>query len=350
MLICPKCKLLYEKSTECIRCGSPLVEKTSSEKEEITSPHPSEISNEAPPIQKPKEKKEELRSTPLFDFEEKFPPKPTPKVGPERHSPAPPSKTELVTTGRVKKEEPETALPFDLEQALHGGLTDEQSSPKISPKETKREAGRPEKIRIRIPSLSFQNIGFVILIFIGGYLLWSIYSHLAPKKPNTNVPPSKEPTELLSPRPATAEKPLTPLVEPKVADSPPAPLPPIASKTDLLDEKEIEQIKKLFENIREANLQKNIDLFISCYSAAFKDLEGKKRETLKNWGNFTYINLSYTLREHSISGGSAGVIVEWVIRFAPKAGGKPLESKTVLDVSLNREPDGWKINKIKPIG
>jgi len=289
-----------------------------------------------------------LRSTPLFDFEEKFPPTPKPKVK------------------KVEKEETETESISDMEKTLHEVLRDEQSSPDILPGKTKGEISRSEKIQIKVPSLSFQKIGLIIVILIGGYFIWSIYSHFTPKKPDANVPPSKESTNLLSPRPATPTKPLTPLIEPKVADdkkldkkpsiseketivSPPTHSPPIVSKTSLSSEKEIEHIKKLFENIREANLKKNVDLFMSCYSVTFKDREGKKRETLKNWENFTYINLSYTLREHSISGDTAGVIIEWVIRFSPKAGGKPQESKTVLDVTLNKEPDGWKIKNIKPI-
>ena len=39
------------------------------------------------------------------------------------------------------------------------------------------------------------------------------------------------------------------------------------------EEQEIERIKALLENIRTANLQKNIDLFMSCYALDFKDRE-----------------------------------------------------------------------------
>lgn len=38
MLICPNCKILYEKSTNCIKCGSPLVEKDSFKEEETKPP------------------------------------------------------------------------------------------------------------------------------------------------------------------------------------------------------------------------------------------------------------------------------------------------------------------------
>ncbi len=345
MLICPKCKLLYEKSTHCIRCGSPLVEKTSSEKEETTPPPQPEINKETPPIQKPKDRKEESSSTHLFDFEEKFPPAPKPKV---------------------KKTETKAESVSDMKKALHEVQRDEQTSSDISPSETKKEVSRSEKIEIRIPTLTRQNISLIILILIGGYLLWSIYSHFTPKKPNANVPPSKESSNLLHLQPTPPTKPPAPVIKPEVADdkkldkkpsiseketgvSPPPPSPPIVSKNSLSDEKEIEHIKKLLENIREGNLKKNIDLFMSCYSAGFKDREKKKRETLNVWGNFIYIDLTYNLREHSISGDTARIKVEWLIQFYTKTNGHPQESKAVLDVNLNRETDGWKIKNIKTV-
>jgi hypothetical protein len=203
------------------------------------------------------------------------------------------------------------------------------------------------------------NISIIILILIGGYLLWSIYSHVSLKKPDINAPPSKEAISLLPSRPTTSTKSMTPPMEPKIVTSeeleketavfPSAPAVPTTLKTSVSDRKEIENITNLFENIRQANLKKNIDLFMSCYSAGFKDQEGKKRETLKNWENFTYINLSYNLKEHTISGDTAGIRVEWVIHFYHKESNQPQESKTVLDVTLNREPDGWKIKNIKAI-
>jgi ketosteroid isomerase-like protein len=305
------------------------VEKTSSEKEEMIAPPPSEINKEIHAIRETKDRKEESSSTPLFDFEEKFPPTPKPKAK------------------KVKKEEDEIETIPDMKKGLHGALADGQSSSEIFPKEIKTEVSRSEKIQIRIPNLSYRNISIIVLILIGGYLLWSIYSHLSPKKSGTNAPPSKEAIRPVPSRPATAAKPVSPPIEPKIAHPPSPPSTPVTLKTPVSDGKEIENIKSLFENIRQANLRKDIDLFISCYSAGFKDREGKKREILKNWENFTYINLSYTLKEHSISGDTAGVKIAWVILFSSKAGGPTQESKTLLDVTLNREPDGWKIKDIK---
>jgi ketosteroid isomerase-like protein len=331
MLICPNCKILYERSTNCIKCGSPLVEKGSSEKEEIKAPPQPEINKEIPSIQK---------------------------------SVSPP-----ISKPKIEKEKTKTGSISDTEKAVHEVLTDEQSSSDISSRETKREVSRPSRpkeTQIRIPALSFQKVSILIVILIGVYLLWSIYSYFTAKKPGTDAPPSKETASLLPSPPATSTKPRAPLKEPKIANneksekkppvsekgssvSPSVSSIPIVSKTPVSDEKEIENIKNLFENIRKANLQKNIDLFLSCYSMAFKDREGKKKETIKNFENFNYINLSYNMTKHSISGDTAMVRIEWLIQFSPKAGGQTQKSKILLDVNLNKESGGWKIKNIKTI-
>jgi hypothetical protein len=348
MLICPNCKILYERSTNCIKCGSPLIEKTSSEKEELkTSPQP-EIKKETLSVQKAKGRKDEPKVVHPSETKKKPPPTPTPKV---------------------KKEKTKTGSISDTEKAVHEALTDEQSSSDISSRETKREVSRPSRpkeTQIRIPALSFQKVSILIVILIGVYLLWSIYSYFTAKKPGTGAPPSKETASLLPSPPATSTKPRAPLKEPKIANneklekkppvsekgssvSPSVSSIPIVSKTPVSDEKEIENIKSLFENIRRANLQKNVDLFMSCYSNAFKNREGKKSETLKNWENFTFTKLSYNLKKHAITGETALVRVEWLIRFSPRRGGQSQESRTLLDVTLNREIGGWKIKEIKSV-
>jgi ketosteroid isomerase-like protein len=325
-----------------------LIEKTSSEKEELkTSPQP-KIKKETLSVQKAKGRKDEPKVVHPSETKKKPPPIPTPKV---------------------KKKETETESISDMEKTHHEALTDEQSSSDISSRETKREVSRPSRPKethIRIPSLSFQKVSILIVILIGVYLLWSIYSYFTAKKPGTGAPPSKETASLLPSRSATPTKPPAPVTVPKIthnkeeeksspisekgtAVSPSTPSPPIASKTSLSDEKEIENIKNLFENIRQANLQKNIDLFLSCYSMAFKDREGKKKETIKNFENFNYINLSYNMKKHSISGDTAVVRIEWLIQFSPKAGGQTQKSKILLDVNLNKESGGWKIKNIKTI-
>jgi hypothetical protein len=112
---------------------------------------------------------------------------------------------------------------------------------------------------------------------------------------------------------------------------------------------QIEKIKGLLENIRQANLQKNIDYFISCYATDFKDREIKKKTTLESWKNFDFLDLSYDLKSPSISGDTAKARVEWLMKISPKTGGQPQEIKTILEVTFKKEGDGWRIGEIRPL-
>jgi ketosteroid isomerase-like protein len=86
---------------------------------------------------------------------------------------------------------------------------------------------------------------------------------------------------------------------------------------------------------------------MSCYSTDFKDREGRRKATLESWEKFNYLDLSYDLKEHSISTDTAQAYVEWLMRISPKIGGKPQESKTVLDVTLKREDGSWRIKETR---
>jgi hypothetical protein len=159
----------------------------------------------------------------------------------------------------------------------------------------------------------------LLLIIAGGYLLWQ-------QHPQSIRPISIEGTSSPSPPP-----------------SPPDP------KT-VTENKEVEKIGSVFDNIRRANLQKNIDLFMSCFSRDFNGAEGKRKDTLKMWETFNYHDLSYDLKKQTISGDTADVRLEWVVRTSERVGGKPHNGRSVLDVTLKREDGHWKIKGIKPVG
>jgi ketosteroid isomerase-like protein len=115
------------------------------------------------------------------------------------------------------------------------------------------------------------------------------------------------------------------------------------------EDRDAEKIRALFENIKQANLKKNIDLFMSCYSHDFNDREGKRLDALETWGFFNYHDLSYHLKTQVISGDIANVRLEWLIRISKKMGGEVEDKKTLMEVTLKREDGGWKIKEIKPL-
>ena len=88
---------------------------------------------------------------------------------------------------------------------------------------------------------------------------------------------------------------------------------------------------------------------MSCYSRDFNDLQGKRLDALETWGFYNYHELSYDLKEQTISGDTANVKLEWRIRVSKKVGGQREDKRTLLDVTLKREDGFWKIKETKTL-
>ena len=168
------------------------------------------------------------------------------------------------------------------------------------------------------PAALLTAVILILLIIAGGYFLWPHHSR-------SNGP---IPIEII-----------TPLSTPLPPENPSPPL----------KDQGVEKISSLFENIRQANLQKNIDLFMSCFSRDFNGTEGKRQDTLKMWENYSYLDLSYDLKNQTVTGDSADVRLEWLAKTSQKSSGKTQDGKTVLDVTLKREDGHWKIVEIRPV-
>jgi ketosteroid isomerase-like protein len=284
--------------TVCIRCGSALVKELPSQQEEV--PKPSHA---------PEAKKEDLQAAQSSEAKNE-PLKPT-------YSP------------EVKKAPPQVQ-------------TSEKRPTEKPLKDVGKKANLLGKSKKKALRLLFEGLSIVILIAIGIFFLWSTYSHFATKRSGPSTPSSKE-----APGPILRNASPPPNATPTVADPQEKGEKQSAQSSPLDESGEIEGIRDLLEKVREANLQKNIDLFMSCYSTDFKDREGKKRATLESWGKFNYLDLSYDLKRHSISADTTNARIEWLMRISPKIGGQPQESKTVLDVTLKKEDGGWRIKETK---
>ncbi|NWF92661.1 MAG: hypothetical protein HXY46_07075 [Syntrophaceae bacterium] len=156
----------------------------------------------------------------------------------------------------------------------------------------------------------------ILIVAMGGYLVWQ-----------------------KGPQPSSA-------ISQKI-DTPPPSSP--ASQPAVTESQERERIRALFENIRQANLKKDIDLFMSCYSLDYPERKAKRAATLETWKDFDYLDLSYELKNQKISTHIASVRVEWRVRISQKSGGKTQESKAALDVQLKKEGGHWKIKETQPV-
>jgi len=319
-LICPNCKLIYERSTFCIRCGSSLIEELLPQEKKPGETQPQDEIEQ--------EKRETIS---LATKKDAFSQKDEIQRMERKEAPAIDPKKKFPSIQKPVDKEEETPSFYDEE-----GLSWIETSEKIPKKKTMtqilKELRLPKKGIKKIRGVSFQMVSILILIVAVGYLLWSIYSLISPKQPKPDLPASKEYLSIIPPKdPASV--------------STPSP----SSQTSYSPIGVIEDIKNLLETIRQANLQKDIDLFMSCYSSDFKDRESKKKSTLRNWKSFHYLDLSYNLKKYSLSEDKASIRVEWTIRFSSKLDRQLQETKTILDAILIKEESGWKIKEILPI-
>ena len=332
-LICPACKIIYERGNSCIRCGVALVTQLPSKDQE----KPEGL--EMPEIH--------IEGLLLQNLEE----------------------SSFGDVERAKKKEVEVSPPPEV-NGREGTLqteTPEQQLTKRLTDDLERRLKLPRKRKVDYRRLFLEVGSITIMAVAGGYFLWSVYSYMVPKEPRTKAQHSKEVDSPVLPNPSppanvtatvsipqeTDRKETDPssvISKEKPLEGPPPTSQFTPSDVVLTETLEIEKIKGLLENIRQANLQKNIDLFISCYAVDFKDREGKKKATLAYWKKFDYLDLSYDLKNPSISGDTAKARVEWVIKISSKTGGRPQESKTILDVILKKEEGAWKIKEVKQGG
>ena len=74
----------------------------------------------------------------------------------------------------------------------------------------------------------------------------------------------------------------------------PQPLPaPATIKTIPIDERNV--VTGILEQVREAQLKKNIDLFLQAYAPSFPHLEKKKESILKTWEKYDYLDMHFNI-------------------------------------------------------
>jgi uncharacterized protein YbaR (Trm112 family) len=342
-LICPTCNIIYERGESCVRCGSGLVSQTEFQEKEKTKPSDTEVS--------PPNLDLDVGTGPSRPVQEEVDIEWSSLTAPERQKPD--------RVERVKKKELDVFPTMGAEEDFFKTQPSQQHPPKKSPDDAEKRSSLPTKPKKDYRRLFLEIGGITIMALAGGYFLWSVYSSLIRKEPKPKTLISKTAVSQILPASSSSTHPATTgmdsgesktkeessPVSKEAVSSPPNPSNPPSAEIQ-----EIRNIETLLENIRQANLKKDIDLFISCYASNFKDREGKKRATLVFWTKFDYVDLSYDLKNSLISGDTAKVKVEWVIKISSITGNQTQKSRTNLDVKLKKEEGGWKIEEVKQAG
>ena len=368
-LICPSCKIIYERGTSCVRCGAALVPQTPSKEK----PKSSDIEFNLPPSE-PDGLEDgffQRGSTVLPEASDRGPG--SAPEQPSLFSPTSPKEKDSGVTERGKKSESRTtpAQELGLEEDFFQAETPEQPVAKKSADGLHKRVTFLSKLKKDYRRLGFEVGSIIIMVVAGGYLLWSVYSYFTkPKPPEPRGTISKEVAIQTLPSSSSSTPPAAPIVEsreskstersPSVSGSsiskeaapPPPSLPdppktPDVPKTSSAETQEIENIKTLLENVRQSNLKKDIYLFVSCYASDFENMEERRRATIAYWERFNYLDLSYDLKDLSISVETAKAKVEWLIKTSSKAGGQSQQNKSILNVAFKKEEGRWKIKEVK---
>jgi uncharacterized protein YbaR (Trm112 family)/ketosteroid isomerase-like protein len=372
-LICPSCKIIYERGTSCVRCGAALVLQTSSkEKSESLDTKEKE---------KPKSTDTEFNlstSEPDGLGDPFFPRSSTelstasgrgPGVAPEQ-PPLPSPKgqgSDVIERGKKREIRATPAQELGIEEDFFQTEPSEQPVAKKSVGDLLKRGAFLSKLKKDYRRLGLEVGSIMIMVVAGGWLLWQVYSYFAkPKQPEPRASISKQVAVQTLPRSSSSPPPATPVPEAGKSgdterrssvssasiskEAAPAPVPsplPEVPKTPSVQAQEIGNIMTLLENVRQSNLKKDIDLFVSCYASDFENMEGRKRATIAYWEKFNYLDLSYNLKDLSLSVETAKARVEWVIKTSSRNGGQAQQNKSVLDVAFRKEDGKWKIREVK---
>ncbi len=349
-LICPDCKIIYERGTSCVRCGSALVAEVTAQEEAPELPsvpaedldsstcsktlegpvQSSEAAVPSPPSWCP-----DLAIDPPQESHEAKEVKHIDKALKKEYESFPGKETDKNPRG--SKQVPETRVEDNLEKRL------------VQSKKRKIDYRR---LFVEVGSIS-------VMALAGGYFLWSVYSHITKlPEPRASRPAISSSQNSLNATAKTSipQEPGKEEAGQRLAMSTESdaarPSPSSTTSSDALvpEALEMAKIKDLFEGIRQANLRKDIDLFISSYDTDFKDREGKKKATLAFWKKFDYVELSYDLKSTSVTGDAARIRVEWVMKIASKGGGNPQGSRAFFDAVLKKQEGSWKIQEVKQGG
>ena len=305
-LICPKCHLLYEKLTTCIRCGTPLVMQSALKE-----------MRESPPPPAPEGKKTEPKPPLRSEVKQEPSPGPSPRKPLEE----------------PKGREPKQPHAADMMEEPSSMEAAEKSPEKESPEDKRRKAAKLEK---REKSFFYSLHGILSIILLLMVAAYFVINHFSTgERVGPQIPSSKKTTE-------SSEK------ESSTISKEPSPTVPSSALPVVLLPQEIQKLLDLLEDIRQANLKKNISLLMSCYASDYEGLEERRRTALQSWERINYLDLDYVLKVESVSINAAKARVEWKIRSIPIAGGQFEEGKSALNVMFQKEKNKWKIKEVAP--
>ena len=110
------------------------------------------------------------------------------------------------------------------------------------------------------------------------------------------------------------------------------------------------EVEAVFDNIRQANLKKNLDLFMGTLSEFYPEMDKKQQEIIKTWKKFNFRDMAFTINKlEEIDPNKTMAEVKWFTTSQNVATKGWRTQEFQYRVWLTNEQDQWKISKIEQI-
>jgi hypothetical protein len=198
--------------------------------------------------------------------------------------------------------------------------------------------------------------GFVILI-----LLAVIFIRPSPKAPpvaETPAPPAAvtppSPAAVTPPAPAaTPATPALPVLPPATTPAAkPESTPTTTEATPAPSREETmkEEVRETLKNLRKAQLEGDIILFMSCYSYLYPSLDKKRKQTLDYWKNYRFLDLEFSLDEIKPLGPESLLAhITWSMQVQNRRNHEFDSSTQIFEVAMGKELGSWRIRSLKDV-
>jgi hypothetical protein len=190
----------------------------------------------------------------------------------------------------------------------------------------------PEATPAKIPSGGMPS--WLLGVLVGAGILVIILLILLFTRGTTNPPP-----------PPPAPKVEAPATAPPAATATPAPEKATPTEANLK-----EQLQKELSILREAQLHKDIVLFLSVYSRTYPDLDDKRASTLEAWEGYDFTNLVFTVDKiQSIDPDNAIAWVTWYIDTKNRQTQELSSTSQTFQVRFAKELGTWRIRTLEEV-
>jgi hypothetical protein len=110
------------------------------------------------------------------------------------------------------------------------------------------------------------------------------------------------------------------------------------------------ELEELLLQLREAQLKKDLSLYMQSFSPNLPDLEARRQKTLAVWQAYDYTGLEFKLEEvKPLAEDYAEALVAWTLKFQQKgAPGGKTETQT-YKVHFSKEAGKWRVSNLERV-